>query len=334
MIRSRIAVLAALAGVSPTSASHAETAEERLMTGASREAFCERLGEVGKEVLRADLPNSPVDRAEGYRYLLQRLAVTIDEVLDAASAPPLITLYSHKLRKFGMDSADAKYTVARLRSDGSYRLFGTLGTAHHIAIQLISSRPAFAAYDSLSLDAMRGTEGGAFEVVVSRERPEEWEGAWLRLDPRARELIVRENFYGWDAERPSELAIERLDDPGPAAPPTPAEMDARLAEIAEGFAAYVPRWFAPSQQVREQLVNRLGPPAVAPGEGIQENAYGSGWFQLARDEALLIELDEPDAHLWSFELGNFWWESLDYVNHTSSLNGHQAVRSSDGPTAW
>ena len=33
---------------------------------------------------------------------------------------------------------------------------------------------------------------------------------------------------------------------------------------------------------------------------------------------------------WSLHLCNFWLESLDYANHQSSLNGHQAVLDGDG----
>jgi hypothetical protein len=330
MIRAWLTLGLALAVGSTAAAGHAETNGDRLMTGASWEAFCERLKEVGKEILREDVPGSPLDRAEGYRYLLQRLAVSIDEVLDTADPKPLMTLYSHKLWKWGMDSADAKYTVARIRGDGSYRVYGTLGTAHHIAMQLITSRPKYAAFESLSLDELRGAEERKFEMIVSRERPQGWEGPWLRLDLRAHELLVREYFYDWDTEIPSRLMIDRLDDSGSTPPLGPVEMDGLLAEIGNAFAAYVPRWFTPSLQTRTDSVNRLQPPYKAPGEGIKDNAYGVGWFQLSPGEALLIELAEPDAHLWSFELGNFWWESLDYVNHTASLNGHQAARSSDG----
>lgn len=311
-------------------ATHAEPPGDRLMSGDSWEAFCKHLEEVGKEIQREDLPASPNERAEGYRYLLQRLAVSIDEVLDAAGPPALMTLYSHKLWKFGMDSADAKYTVARIHSEGTYRLYGTLGTAHHIAMQLITSRTGFEAFDSLSGADLRPRAGEPFEVIVSRERPEEWTGPWLRVDPRARELLVREYFYDWDTEVPSSFMIERLDEPETTAPLGPVEMDALLEEIEDAFAAYVPKWFAPSLHTRATLVNQLSAPSKAASEGLEDNAYGAGWFRLATDEALLIELDEPDAHLWSFELGNFWWESLDYVNHRSSLNGHQAVPSSDG----
>jgi hypothetical protein len=82
-------------------------------------------------------------------------------------------------------------------------------------------------------------------------------------------------------------------------------------------------------QTRKKLRNRLAPTANT-GQGLADNFYGQGWFALEPGQVLLIELDAPDALLWSFQIGNFWWESLDYVSRTGSLNGDQAVASSDG----
>ena len=176
-------------------------------------AFCERLKAVGGEILRGDLPASDLDRAEGQRYLLQRLAATIDEALDAESGPPLVSLYSHKLRKFGMDSADAKYSTARIQGDGTYRLSGTLGTAHHIAFQLATSRAGWQSFESISRDDLHAEPSGDFEVLVSAKKPTDWKKPWLPLDPRSSELILREYFYDWANERPSDFRIERLDRP-------------------------------------------------------------------------------------------------------------------------
>lgn len=294
-------------------------------------AFCERLKAVGGEILRSDLPASDLDRAEGQRYLLQRLAATIDEALDAESGPPLVSLYSHKLRKFGMDSADAKYSTARIQGDGTYRLSGTLGTAHHIAFQLATSRAGWQSFESISRDDLHAEPSGDFEVLISAKKPTDWKKPWLPLDPRSSELILREYFYDWANERPSEFRIERLDRPeGESVPIEPATTTALFDTIADEFAATVPKWFVPSLDDRLHRTNQLRPPAKSASEGLRDNAYGSGWFRLEKDQALLIELAEPKAHLWSFELGNFWWQSLDYVNHTSSLNGFQAVKSSDG----
>ncbi|HEY6426315.1 MAG TPA: hypothetical protein VIX84_03700, partial [Acidimicrobiales bacterium] len=38
----------------------------------------------------------------------------------------------------------------------------------------------------------------------------------------------------------------------------------------------------------------------------------------------------PEGLYWSFSIGNPWWETIDYANHQSSLNGHQAVVDDDG----
>lgn len=293
-------------------------------------AFCERLEATGAEILREELPADALTRAEGQRYLLQRLAATIDEALDAESGPPIVALYSHKLRKYGMDSADAKYLTARVEAGGTYRLHGTLGSAHHLAFQLTTSRAGWQSFESLSKSELNVDPAGRFEVLVSETKPESWTGDWLRLDPRSTELMLREYFYDWANERPSDFAIERLDRPGSVVPIEPEATEALFDRIGDQFAATVPKWFGPAQDDRARRTNALGPPAKSAAEGLRENAYGTGWFRLERDQALLIELEEPKAHLWSFELGTFWWQSIDYVNHLSSLNGFQAEASSDG----
>ena len=64
--------------------------------------------------------------------------------------------------------------------------------------------------------------------------------------------------------------------------------------------------------------------------GAQENLNAWGHFDLDPDEALIIEVRPANAHYWSVHLGNFWWESLDYADHLTSINGHQAVVDRDG----
>ena len=62
----------------------------------------------------------------------------------------------------------------------------------------------------------------------------------------------------------------------------------------------------------------------------QHQAAGTCYYRVAPDEALVIEVPVPRAKYWSIDLCNFWLESLDYANHQSSLNGHQAVVDPDG----
>ena len=38
----------------------------------------------------------------------------------------------------------------------------------------------------------------------------------------------------------------------------------------------------------------------------------------------------PEAQYWNFELGDFWFQSLDYANRVISINKHQAKIDPDG----
>jgi hypothetical protein len=80
--------------------------------------------------------------------------------------------------------------------------------------------------------------------------------------------------------------------------------------------------------------NGLNAPAranLATGGGQNTNVYSGGVFDLAPDEALLIEATVPVEPAYSgFHLSNLWGESLDYANHQVSLNGFQAEPDDDG----
>ncbi len=55
-----------------------------------------------------------------------------------------------------------------------------------------------------------------------------------------------------------------------------------------------------------------------------------GTFEIAPDEALILEVTPPECHFWNIHLGDYWGQSLDYTYRQTSLNGHQAVLDSDG----
>ncbi|MAE94927.1 MAG: hypothetical protein CL910_09735, partial [Deltaproteobacteria bacterium] len=250
-----------------------------------------------------------------------------DELIAEERGFPLLRLGATTIDKWGLDGADARYLAARIRGDGVYRLHGTLGTARLIAMQSFTMAGGFQAFDSMSGEAFGADADRRVDLRISATRPEGWTGPWLRLAPAATNLLVREYFNDWEREEVSRLVLERLDAPEPR---TGDPAAGRLARIAAAFGGRAALWLPRAAQTREHLVNRFTRPPNQASQGLKDNVYGQGWFQVPEGSALVIELDAPDALLWSFQLGNTWWESLDYVNHTGSLNGHQAVASSDG----
>jgi hypothetical protein len=82
---------------------------------------------------------------------------------------------------------------------------------------------------------------------------------------------------------------------------------------------------------RPETPNTFLPPLDGTAMGAAaENRPVIGSWQLAPDEALVVEVTPPQGLYWSFSLGNPWWETIDYARHQSSINGHQAAVDDDG----
>lgn len=128
---------------------------------------------------------------------------------------------------------------------------------------------------------------------------------------------------------PGRYYLERLDNTTKSTPVTKKQMTALPGNTASTFASWAPQWQGRVDQARKHLVNKVHM-QWADGQGLVSNAYGSSWFSVAKDEALVIEMDAPEALLWSVQLSNVWWESIGYINHTASYNDSQATASSDG----
>ncbi len=328
-----VCAIAAVAAVSARAAAEPPAAAAPSAEVAAWQAFCDSLRESGTRFLMAHPQRHAIDRAESTRYLAQQIGSAVELALvEREPELPLLRINSTSLRKWGLDGADAKYQAASIEAGGSYRVRGQLGNAALIAFQVYTLEPDYTAFASLSGE--RGIDlplqpDGRYELRVSAQRPADWKGPWLELDPRATTFLIREYFDDWDAAQMSRFQIERLDPPPAPLPLTPEASAEILERAARLFAHRIPMWIRPAAHAREQLRNRLSQLSIG-SQALHDNIYGAGWFALEPGQALLIEFDAPEGRLWSFQLGNFWWESLDYLNHTGSLNSRQAVPSSDG----
>ncbi len=319
-------------GVLPAAAAEPTTAAMQAEVVAWQ-TFCDALKESGTSFLERYPQQHAIDRAEATRYLAQQVVTSVKLALvDREPELPLLRLNSSTIEKWGLDGADAKYLTAQIDSRGSYRLRGRLGDAALIAFQSYTLEPDYAPFASLSGE--RGVDlplqpDGSYELRLSRERPADWKGPWLALDPRATTFLIREYFDDWNDAQMSDWTLERVDAQPARAPLTPRDSEEFLRDAAQLFALRLPMWLDNVERTRATLRNRL---FTMPNEaqGLRDNVYGNGWFALEADQALLIELAAPEARLWSFQLGNFWWESIDFLNHTGSLNSAQAQRSGDG----
>jgi hypothetical protein len=235
-------------------------------------------------------------------------------------------------QKFGVDNPDQLYQWARISADYDYRLSGSRGTVSYIGIGVYGGsaggggRRTIAHRNVFELEASPG--GGVDVVLSSRPHP----GNWIRLEPGTSTIIVRQTRNDIDGEVLADLKLERID--APPLPPPLASLQVtkgleRAARQILGtisvFADLADRWRA-SPNVLHPSDTRMAEQSF----GDPDIYYVGGYWKLAPDEALVIDLEPPECVYWGFLLCNYWTESLEYRYRPVSTNKHRAVRHRDG----
>jgi hypothetical protein len=296
-----------------------------LHSGQAWRLFLDELTEAGALLHSDRLPPGGEGDAEGYRHLMVLLALGIDEALRSSDPyePVLRPGNVDNVLKWGMDCPDALYSGASLRPDATYRVWGTRGGARFMGLQVMAGIGN--AGDVVADDLDIGPDG-TLELVLSAEHHD---GNWLALTEGASSFVVRQFFYDWVGEEPAALHIECLSRPphSEVAQPSAEERTARQVAALGAFVRESVRfWWDIEETGRSHGVNAFRPPVVRSDiGGATDNVTVWGSWELADDEALVVEVTPPPALYWSLALGNQWWESIDYAGHQSSLNGHQAV---------
>jgi hypothetical protein len=311
---------------------HGRGTDDDLFSGRAWNDLLEDLRRAGSVLSSSRAPRGPVDQASGYRHLLVLLALAIDEALRPSDPfdPFFAPANVDNVLKWGMDCPDAAYTGAAIRPDATYRIRGRRSTVRYLGFQVMSG---IANSGNVVADDLAMGPGGTFEIVLSAE-PQP--GNWMALPEGSSSVVVRQFFYDWDTEEPAELEIEcttagSRPAAGPADALSAAGVARQLRALGEFVEASIAFWLDVEEGGRSQGVNIFRQPAALTEMGAAaENVSVWGSWTLDADEALVIEVTPPEARYWSVSIGNYWWETVDYANHQSSLNGHQAVIDDDG----
>lgn len=313
----------------------ADDSSARVMDGRAWSDFCRALERAGEAVLREGSPDDAFDRAEGFRYLSRLTRVALESYIEFADpAAPVLRRPAHETVKIGADNPDNHYQSAAISGEHRYRLSGTRGTVHYLGFGTYAGN-----YGSSGRSGQTGyveaadleiASDGSFEIELACEAPAS--GNWLPMEPDTSSLIVRQTFQDRAHERIADLRIERIGADGPPAPLTPEKLDAGLAAAA-AYVAGTANLFCDWAEAFKQRPNELPPfdPAKASAaHGDPHIRYYHGYFELAADEALLVEFTPPRCDYWNFQLNNHWMESLDYRHHRIDVNHHGAVKEPDG----
>jgi len=310
------------------------TPRERVMSGKAWESFCDTLKAAGQTILAEGQPDSPLDRAEGFRYLSRLTRAALESFVEYADPlAPVLNRPIHETAKIGADNPDNYYQHATISGEYEYRITGQRGTIHYLDFATQSDGVASTGDSEqgghLDASQLEMDDEGRFEILLScEEKP----GNWLRMTPNTSALIVRQTFLDRDIEVPADLHIERVGGDGRPTPLTPEALDAglqRATGLVVGCSALFSNWAKGFQKHVNELPKFDD--AISMGAGGDPNiCYYHSYWRLGPEEALVIEATPPECEMWNFQLDNHWMESLDYRFHTIHVNKHTATYEDDG----
>jgi hypothetical protein len=303
-------------------------ATARILDGAAWRDFCARLAEAGEVILAPDMPATPLDRAEGFRYLSRLVRIALEMNLEASDPDfPFFYKASHETAKIGADNPDNIYWNATVSGDCDYRISGRRGTMAYFSIGSKANRyhidGTMASTGELYDEQIPWGPDGTFEIIASASKKP---GAWLPMAADTSFIIIRQSYLDRAAETPGDFRIERLGGPAAPAPFDPVRLDAaltRTAAFVRGTASTFADWARLFRQQPNQLPQRDQQMYWRAG-GDPNIYYLHGYYEIAADEAWVIEVTPPDCPYWNFQLDNWWMESLDYRFRKISVNKHTA----------
>jgi hypothetical protein len=305
----------------------------RLASGAAWREWCERLAALGERILGADFPDDPRARAEGFRALTRLLVYATQLEMEAGDAlHPVFYRYEDPRTPWGGPNPDNVYLRATIDPTASYRVTANVRGVRQALFSLHEGDMQLGEYgvfSERSLDALAVAPDGSLELVLS---PEAQPGNWIPMHRAARLFMIRIYVADWERDAAPGFDIARVGGTGVPPPPlAPAAVERALDRAATWVEKSVVFWNGYLRKMAERMPrNVAAPPRAAPG-GADHLLYGSCFWELGPDEALVLECASPEADYYGFTIHTLaWFESGDFANRQTSLNGAQIHADADG----
>ena len=295
----------------------------------SYDAFIESLVQSGEFVQSHKYYSSDREKAQAYIHILSSLISTIkQEVINDHDFPYFNNLST--FTKTGMDNADQTYHQTFLDGSGTYRVWGTRGSSK--TISFTTYLPDTLSKSLYVLDDLKYNQDGSFEIIIGGKNMDF--DNWMPLENTSTRLLVRQTLSDWNNEVPGTIHIDRIDKEKGPYPKINTDIVAEdLINLANELLSNITRW--PDYHLKrvEQIMplNSISKPRqVGQTGGLSGRLMSVGHFNLKNDEVLIIKAWPTESSYQGIQLGNPWWQSLDYANRISSLTLDQSKVSSDG----
>ncbi len=304
---------------------------------AAWQQFCAQLQAAGERVFKNENPAAPLHRADAFRFLTQNLGQAFDLALESKNTRyPALHAFCGPNRKLGGDAADFVYQQAWIDGESVYKISGTKGTARFLNFTVQGARPEkqpgseipslhepFGDIPEANLfgHELHADSVGNFELFIGGSHPGKTDELghkinWLPTTKDSRKLFIRQGFDRWD-ETPARMRIERIDMQTPRPMPTPENMIAAMRWAGDFVTGVMSDWpehpYRYSPLVDAVNVNRF--PAESGADAADKKrgrAVAHLCWQLAADEALIIEFDHLESFWMVSNMGVFF-NSMDFL---------------------
>ena len=229
--------------------------------------------------------------------------------------------------RWGIDNPDSVYRVIPISGAEEYRIHGRVAERRLTENYFTLWDPNMNTIDVLSGHDLVLNDDRTFTVTVDAQ-PADGRRNHIQSSPEAREFYIRDVLLDWANDTPNELTIERLGDSPSTAPLTVDEQAELTTEYMLKFADFSAML---SKNVLKGPANNFGLAWSADtGGALRNQVYQLGHFNLADDEAFVINVSDGGAAYFVVPISNIWGTTLDLANRTSTLNKAQSVANADG----
>ncbi|MEM1044603.1 MAG: hypothetical protein AAGL24_00575 [Pseudomonadota bacterium] len=287
--------------------------------------------------------NPELEQAAAERQLKHQVAAALDQgfVLHDPRFPEFCRLDKHN--QFGLVNPDNLYFLASIETPGTYVIYGKRGTSADLQIQVGAGEPGFSEdltspipVSEMDLGDLSVKRNGEFTILISETEPCDLKTGenWLcntKGKLCANSILIRESLMDWDTETGGTWRIENIDTVGKPYPlPTPELVNLQYERAANYLTGSTKGWNKFVEQLRVNLpANHMSAPRET-GQGLPGQYNSAGHFQMNNDTAIIITVEESDARYQGIQLGDLWFNALDFRRRQTSLTTKQAYQSEDG----
>ena len=229
--------------------------------------------------------------------------------------------------RWGIDNPDSVYRVIPISGDERYEIRGRVGE-HRMTENYFTLWDAnMGTIDVLNGRTMQVDSDGSFTITVDAD-PANGRPNHVQTSSAAHEFYIRDVLLDWGRDDPNYFEVQRLGGP----PVAPARTLDEQAEATAAMMAYFANFTGKlSHGVYKMPANNFNLAWSADKVGAMRNqVYVMGRFDLAPDEAFVVDLSDGGAEYFTVPLSNIWGTTLDILDRTGSLNKAQSVANEDG----